>query len=59
MTRSTMKWMKGVGIGMIAGCAVGIAGCCYVKTHKRGFKRNMSKALRNMSELVENVNGMF
>lgn len=59
MTRSSMKFIKGVGIGMAAGCAAGVAGVCYMKRHKKGMKRNVSKALRNMSELVENVNGMF
>lgn len=59
MSKSCMKFIKGLGVGMAAGCAAGIVGCAYWKTHKRGFKKNMSRALRNMSELVENVNGMF
>ena len=59
MTRSTMKFMKGMGLGVMAGCTVGIAGACLLKGRKRGMKRNVSKALRNVSDLVENVNGMF
>jgi len=59
MTRSTMKFIKGMGLGVMAGCAAGITGVCYLKRHRKGMKKNVSKALRNMSELVENVNGMF
>ena len=59
MTRSTMKFIKGMGFGMVAGCAAGITGLCYWKQHRKGMKKNVSKALRNVSELVENVNGMF
>lgn len=59
MSKSCMKFFKGLGIGMAAGCAAGIIGCSYWKHHKRGFKKSMSRALRNMSDLVENVNGMF
>lgn len=59
MTRSTMKFIKGMGIGMMAGGIAGITGVCYFKKHRKCMKKNVSKALRNMSDLVENVNGMF
>ncbi len=59
MTRSGMKFIKGMGLGLLAGTAAGITMCCCLKSHKRGFKRRMSRALRNMGELVDNVNGMF
>lgn len=54
-----MRFVRGMFIGLMVGMAAGVAGCCYMKQHKRGFKRNMGRALRNMSELVDNVNGMF
>ena len=59
MTRSTMRFVRGMVTGLMIGMAAGVAGCCYLKQHKRGFKRNMGRALRNMSDLVDNVNGMF
>lgn len=59
MTKNSMKFLKGMGLGLLAGCAVGAMGYGYVKQHKRGFKKNMGKALRNMSDLVDSVNGMF
>ena len=59
MTRSTMKFIRGLGMGMLAGAVAGMLGCCYLKRHKKSVKKSMSRALRNMSELVDNVNGMF
>lgn len=59
VSKGCMKFFKGMLIGLAAGCAAGVIGCCYVKQHRRGFKKQMSRALRNMSELVDNVNGMF
>ena len=59
MTRSGMKFLKGMGIGLAVGCAVGVAGVCYARQHRRGMKRNVSKALRHMSELADSVNHMF
>ena len=59
VTRSTMKMIKGLGVGMLAGGVLGICSCCYFKRHKKSVKKSMSRALRNMSELVDNVNGMF
>ncbi len=59
MTRSGIRFLKGMGLGLAAGCAVGVMGVCYMKRHRKGMKRNVSKALRNMSELVDSVNHMF
>jgi len=59
VSHSMMKFLKGMGLGLMAGAAAGVAGCCYIKRHRKGFKRNMSRALRNMSELVDSMNGMF
>lgn len=59
MSRSSMNFLKGMGLGAMAGCVTGIVGVCYIKRHRRGMKKRVSKALRNVSDLVENVNGMF
>ena len=59
MTRSTVKFIKGLAWGMLVGSAVGMAGCCYMKRHKKGLKRNMSRTLQNMSELIDSMNTMF
>ncbi len=54
-----MRFVRGMGLGLLAGMAAGVTACCCIKRHKRWFKRRMSRALRNMSELVDSVNGMF
>ncbi len=59
MTRTTMHYFKGMGLGLVVGGIAGIAGCCYMKRHKKGIKHNMSRALRNMSDLVDSMNTMF
>ena len=59
MSRSSMRFFKGMGFGVAVGMAAGVTVCCYLKQHRRGFKRSMSKALRNMGDLVEHVNEMF
>lgn len=59
MSRSCMTFFKGLGLGVAAGMTAGVFGCSYWKHHRRGLKKNMSRALRNMSDLVESVNGMF
>ncbi|MGN0171424.1 MAG: hypothetical protein ACI39E_01410 [Acutalibacteraceae bacterium] len=59
MTKSSAKFIKGMGMGTVVGCVAGVVGYSYMRRNKKGVKRNVGKALRNMSELVENVNGMF
>lgn len=56
---SAMSFIKGAGIGIVMGSIAGMAGYRYMQCHKRGMKRNVSKALRNMGDLVDNVTGMF
>lgn len=56
---STMSFVKGAGIGILMGSVAGMAGYGYWRTHKKGVKKNVSRALRNMGDLVDNVSGMF
>lgn len=56
---SVMSFVKGTGIGIMMGSVAGMAGYGYMQTHKKGMKKNVSKALRNMGDLVDNVTGMF
>lgn len=56
---SVMSFVKGAGIGIMMGSVAGMAGYGYMQTHKKGMKKNVSKALRNMGDLVDNVTGMF
>lgn len=56
---SVMSFVKGAGIGIMMGSVAGMAGYGYMQTHKKGMKKNVSKALRNMGDLVDSVTGMF
>ena len=56
---SVMSFVKGAGIGIMMGSVAGMAGYGYMQSHKKGMKKNVSKALRNMGDLVDNVTGMF
>lgn len=56
---NVMSFVKGAGIGIMMGSVAGAAGYGYMHTHKKGMKKNVSKALRNMGDLVDNVTGMF
>ena len=59
MSNGMMKFMKGMGWGLAVGCVAGAVGECYMRRSRRGFKKNMGKALKNVSELVEEVSSMF
>ncbi len=51
--------MRGFGIGVMAGFIAGAVGMCYAQQHKRGLKRNVGRALRNVGDLMDNVTNMF
>ena len=54
-----MKFAKGMGIGLAVGCVAG-AVCGHCMRHgKRGLRKNVGKALKDMSELVEQVGEFF
>lgn len=59
MTRGISGFMRGIGMGAMIGIAVGAAGSMYVRANKKGIKKNIGKALRNVGDLVDDVSGMF
>ncbi len=59
MHRGFGNFMKGMGMGVMVGGIVGIAGTCYMKKHKKGIKRNAGKTLHSIGDLLENVTDMF
>ncbi len=59
MSKTVMNFMKGMGIGLAVGCVAGAVGNQYMHTGRKGLKKNLGKALKNMSELVEDVGGLF
>ncbi len=59
MSNGVMKFMRGMGIGIMVGCVAGAVGNQYMHSGKKGLKKNVTKALKNMSNLVEEVSEMF
>ncbi len=57
--KPVMNFVKGVGMGMAVGAIAGAVGQSMMHKNKRGIKKNVGKALRNMGELVDNVTGMI
>ena len=51
--------MKGVGVGMVMGCAVGVVGTCYMRKNKKGIKHNAGRALHTIGDLMESITDMF
>ena len=46
-------------MGMAVGAIAGAVGHSMMQKNKRGIKKNVGKALRNMGALVDNVTGMM
>jgi hypothetical protein len=59
MARKFNSFMKGAGMGAIIGIAAGAAGSMFIRANKKGLKKNVGKALRNVSNLVDDVSAMF
>lgn len=59
MSRRVGGFMRGIGIGVAAGCVAGAVGSMYVNTNRKGLKKNIGKALRNVGDLMDDVTGMF
>lgn len=57
--KSKMSFVKGMGIGAAVGMVSGAVGYAVVKQNKHSMKKSVSKALKNMSQLVDNVGSMF
>lgn len=59
MTKGINRFVRGVSMGAMVGIAVGAVGSMYVRNNKKGLKKNIGKALRNVGDLVDDVSGMF
>ena len=59
MMKSTMNMVKGVGIGMLAGAAVTVVGSQMMKTYKKHLKKSACKAMKTVSDVLDNVQYMF
>lgn len=50
---------RGLCIGVMAGMVAGAMGMCYMQKNRRGIKKNVGRALRNVGDLMDNVTSMF
>ena len=53
------KFLKGMGLGLMVGCMAGAAANQCMQTGRRGMKKSISRAMKNMSRLAEEVGDMF
>ena len=59
MGKSIMKFAKGMGLGLAVGCMAGAVANQYMHTGKRGMKKTVGKAMKNLSELAQDFGEMF
>lgn len=59
MPKSLNNFMKGAGMGAVIGMAVGAAGSMYMRANKKGLKKSVGKALKNVSNIVDDVSALF
>lgn len=58
MHKGVMGFVKGMGTGIAAGVAVGAIGSTVLSKNKKA-KRNASKALKSMGQVINNVQHMM
>lgn len=59
MTKSITGFVKGMSTGIAVGCTLGAIGSNYMRKNKKGLKKNIGRALRSVSDIMEDMNGMF
>ncbi|MDD2362180.1 MAG: hypothetical protein PHH84_04390 [Oscillospiraceae bacterium] len=59
MAKRVNSFIRGIGMGAMVGIALGAVGTTYMRANKKGIKKNVGKALRNVGDLVDDVSGMF
>ena len=52
-------FLKGMGIGTMVGGVTGAVSCVYVMKNKKSMRKSVSRALKNASQLVENIGNVF
>lgn len=59
MYKGTMKFISGIGAGMLAGAAVVTVGSKMMKGKNKHFKRSAGKTIQAVGDLIDNVQYMF
>ncbi len=58
MQQQAMGFVKGMGAGLVAGITVAAVGSRMMNDN-RGLRRRANRTLRNVNELIGNMQGMF
>ncbi len=58
MKQQAAGFMKGIGAGLLAGVAIAAVGGRFMQDN-RGFRRRAGRTLRNLGELLDNVQAAF
>lgn len=59
MGKTLMNFAKGMGLGLAVGCLAGAVANQYVHSGKKGMKKTVGKAMKNLSEFAEDIGDMF
>ncbi len=54
-----MNFLKGLGIGMVAGAAAAIAGKCLISENSGGIAKGSAKVVKAANEFVDGIQTMF
>lgn len=54
-----MSFVKGVGVGMVAGAAAVIAGKCVLKENQHNVSRGSAKLVKAASDFVDGIQTLF
>ncbi len=59
MQQQAMGFMKGIGAGLVAGMTMAAIGNRMMNENSRSFRHRANRTLRNVNELIGNMQGMF
>ncbi len=59
MGKHFFNFAKGMGLGLAVGCMAGAVANQYMHSGKRGVKKTVGRAMKNLSDLVEDLGEMF
>ena len=58
MSKATMSFMKGMGMGLAAGVVTTVVGKAVID-NKKSLVKKTEKAVKTVGEIMENINGML
>ena len=59
MKNNNMKFLKGMGAGMLAGMAVMSVGTMMFKTNKKSISKTAGKTMKAVGNIAENISYML